>query len=476
MVVGRFIGFARGVILTWLLSAGEYGLFYVAVAVVNVLVPLCGMGLSQGVLRYAPAHEVTGTLRRFVRRATLLTLAVGLAGCGVLVIFARPFGTWLFGTPHASAETDSPIRLVWATAICVYSLVVYHLVADLMKGLRLFRAASLMEVLGTVLFSSVAIVAPLLGFTRADAILLSYGLGNVATVFLVAPPLMRSIRKRAVGAPAAEPDSWIDGKLLRYSLWIAGTAMSWHLLQQYAFWHLAKVSGNELAGAYYAARLFAQLLVGGALTLSSSLSANVTRVWEAFDRREALSRLETGTKVGCLVILASAVPMSLAKHGLVRVYASQYAVAAECFDAVLLGFAWYAVLQFLSIRFHLEERSILSFWTSLAGALASIVFSLAWMGYPGEPATLDPTTMIVRAGWVCAGGAGVSVLVCLWLLRSRGGFRLATVGLILAPASLLAGGVYGSLLLVFLVVLSICGGAVFSTAERSMIVGWCRGR
>ncbi len=484
LIAGRSIGFVRGVLLAWLLSQREFGAFQVAVAVVNLLVPLSSLGLTFGVLRYAPTHEVRGTLYAFSRRAGAMVLVIGAATAVLLIsapatvvdlVFATGSGV---GTATATtANARVPASLVCMAAVCVFSLIVFHFVVDLMKGLRLFRAASLMETLGVVLFSSLALLAPAVGYASADSVVLAYGVGNVATVVLFLPPLLRYVRAQPADVRAESELPRIDSALLRYSVWIAASQVAWHGLQQYVLWHLAIVGGYALAATYFAVRLFAQLILLGGQTLSRAFSANVTRVWEATGPEDALVRLEAGSKIGCLAILSGAVLLSLVKPWILMAFPSGYSAGADCFEPLLLAYAWFAALEFLLIRFHLEKKSVYTFWASLAGALANIGLAIVVMGLPGAAATSDAGSMLVRASWVCAAGSGVSILTCLTVLTmSRKRPSASVLLLIIAFVSLGAGTIAATATLALMAACCMSPAGLFGLAERTIIANWFRGR
>ncbi len=483
LIAGRGIGFVRSVLLAWLLSQREFGVFQVAVAVVNLLVPLCSLGLTFGVLRYAPAHEVRGTLGVFSRRAVEMVLFVAILTAGLLMSAPAAIVDFVFaaGTqvnPSASSAVGhAPEGLVSVAAVCIVSLIVFHLAVDLMKGLRLFRAASLMEVLGVVLFSSLALIAPALGFDSANAVLLAYGLGNVVTCVFFLPRLLTYIKGRPIDRDATAKVPRLDTTLLRYSVWIAASQVAWHGLQQYVLWHLAIVAGYTQAATFFAVRLFAQLVLLGGQTLSRAFSANVTRVWETSGSEDALLRLDAGSKVGFLAILSGAVTLVLLKPWVLAAFPSDYAAGADCFEPLLLAYSWFAAMEFLLIRFHLEQKSVFTFWTSAAGATANVLLALMIMGTPGAPATFDAATMLQYGSWVCTAASAVSMLTCLVALTVSGKRPDITTLLLVASFASLGAGRYAALvMLLLLLACSLTPIGLFSTAERSIISDWRKGR
>lgn len=481
LVIGRGIGLVRGIALTWLLTQREFGVFQVAVAVVNLLVPLTSLGLSQGILRYAPAHEVAGTLAKFSRRAAMSLISIGAASAVVLLLAPKWVTNLLFSVgsvADAVAASGSQTRSLVVTAIiCTFSLLLFHLVVDLMKGLRLFRAAGLMEIVGVVLFSGLAVAAPAVGYDSADVVLLMYGLGNAVTIVFFAAPLIRYIRSQRVDADASSSLPLVDRRLLRYSLWIAASQVAWHAMQQYVLWHLALVGGSALAATFFAVRLFAQLVLLSAQTVSRSLSANVTRVWEATSRQAAVDRLETGSKAGILIVLAGVSAMALFKPLILRAFPEGFAIGRDCFEPLLLAYGWLSVLEFLVIRFYLEEQSVNAFIVSIVGALANVALAVIVLRTPEAGAGLDPAALLMKAGWVCAAAAGITVLACIIALHRRGHRpQFWTVALAAAAASIGAGGVVGLAVFGGLACIALFQWGVFTPAERAIIVSWRSGR
>ncbi len=267
--------------------------------------------------------------------------------------------------------------------------------------------------------------------------------------------------------------------MLKYSVWMAGTALMWHGVLNYALWHVAKVGGNDLAGVFRAMGLLAQPLIWCATGAATVLSAHVLRVWESADRERAITALRAAGKAGMLVIIIIATVLSLSKTLLVRMFRDEYAIGLECLDPMLLGYACFAATILMSIRFHLAERSILSFWTWFVGLTASVVTAILLMGPPTTlGSAAEPSlSLVARAGWVCAAGGGASVLMCFLLLalnkmRPDGGMSM----LIIATMSIGFGG-FITLIIVGVLLAVFRGGlGLFSATERQMCREFFRSR
>ena len=76
----RFLGLLRGIVLAWLLARSEFALLQISLLVINILNPLCSLGMNEAVARYVPHHENRGTLGAFLRRIVPLVLVLGLLG------------------------------------------------------------------------------------------------------------------------------------------------------------------------------------------------------------------------------------------------------------------------------------------------------------------------------------------------------------------------------------------------------------
>ena len=138
--------------MAWLIPQTQFGLFGVALLVVNVLLPLCGAGLYEGVARYTPRHEAGGTLGRFIIRSGLLSMTATLAAAALLWALAGVVGPVLFSaaglaSAHGSASSagGANTALMRAALVCVVALTAYHTLLGFLRGLQMFRALAAAE-------------------------------------------------------------------------------------------------------------------------------------------------------------------------------------------------------------------------------------------------------------------------------------------------------------------------------------------
>src|SRR5262245_49975596 len=68
----RLINFARIIMLTWWMTTQQFGLFNILLLVINVLTPVCSLGLNEAVTLFVPRFEARGCLIDCVRRSLFL--------------------------------------------------------------------------------------------------------------------------------------------------------------------------------------------------------------------------------------------------------------------------------------------------------------------------------------------------------------------------------------------------------------------
>ncbi|MGB9626556.1 MAG: hypothetical protein ACPMAQ_17010, partial [Phycisphaerae bacterium] len=177
MAVFRFVGLVRNVVLAWFIDKGQFGLLLLALLIVNVLAPITSLSLHEAVTRYVPMFERRGALRWYLRRVVPMLLVIASTTTALLALTAHPVGNWLFRsleTSPMSAATDRGVlaggeiaALTRWVAATLLALACYNFVMGALRGLRMFRALSLMELTQTVLFTGGAIAVAWFGSASA---------------------------------------------------------------------------------------------------------------------------------------------------------------------------------------------------------------------------------------------------------------------------------------------------------------------
>ena len=470
--LSRVIGLGRSVALAWFISQAQFGLFGVALLIVNILMPFCGAGLYEGVARYAPFHETAGSVRRFAARTAMLLLMVAGGSATALWLLSERVGPLLFsasrtlstGAAEIGAETAAPLMRV--CVVCVVALAAYQTLLGLLKGLRMFRAVGVAEVSTAAGFTVIALVAASSGYATARALIIAYAATCAIGVMIFSGSLFR--RLATLDAVAAGAGHTTQSTLVSYSLWAAGTAVLWHALSYYPMWYLLKVSTSETVGSFHAMRLITQLVQIAAAMVAAVLAAGVTRLWERNERETAALRLRALSKASVLALLAGATALSAAKPLVMRLFPVAFAGGRVAYDPLILFFLLVGVIGIIAIRLQLIEkpRRICLAW--LAGVAANVVASFLLFSPAAGAGLPSPTAVLRAAAWANVAGAKVALLVVLASVR-RQDLRVDKGTLISIAACIAAGFGWAISLPVLVVVLIIAMTTdfFFSLDERS---------
>ncbi len=448
----RLMGFVRFVLLTWVMSPAEVGLLQIGFVAINVISPLSCAGLYESVSRYVPLYETRGELPGFLRRIVPFVLLLSAVVSMLLLAGAEPLGRAVFavfGGPAMPDASGAHTRLAAVTCLAGFALTGFLLAGAVLKGLRMFRAVSLMELVHNTTFTLAAVGVALAGGDTAGAVLTCFAILLVAVTLAFAPPLAAAVRK-ACPRPEAPPtcDSRsLYGRMLRFGVWAALAAVMWQLLQQYPLWYLQKVHGPGLTGVFGAVRNLTQGVLLVAMTVVAVLQTQVARTWEARGRAEADAQFRTVYKATAILLLLGCALGTAAAPLLIRVFPAEYARGAEVMALSLLSFLLTSHLGFLGIHFQLIERTGLLFAPS-----AVSVAGCAAAGWWLIQAELDAGQAMRAAAWTAVLGGGAGLTLCLLLLRlqhrpfDRGSLivLMASLALLLPPWAMLpAAGAVG---------------------------------
>ncbi len=441
--LSRMIGLVRNVALAWLIPQAQFGLFGLAVLTINILLPLCSAGLYEGITRYAPLHEAAGTLRRFTVRAAVLLAAVVVPTGISLWVFARPCGALLFSAAQTITATgaipvdrDTSLVLLRATACCVVALAVFQALSGFFKGLHMFRAYGLTDVVGSLLFTILAVGGAWIGFTNASSMILAYALACGAGVLLFAPGWLTHVFRRkdaaaaalhvgeithkgTAGAPIQPSTVQPAGRLISYSLWAAGTAVSWHVMAYFPVWYLLKRTDADTVGAFHAVRTITQVMQLGAVLLTAVVAANVTRMWEHDGRNAAIPRLTLLTKGSLLLFLVGAVLLLVARPVVLRLFPASFAQGASAYHPLVLSFLLVGVTGLVAVRLNLLEKPRLVCLAWCVGTVVNFVVSYVLIRPPGESTLWPGMGPLPAAAWASVSAVTAAMIVCLVAVRRQ---------------------------------------------------------
>lgn len=478
----RGIGLMRGIVLAWLLPPAEFGLFGVALLIVNVLLPLTTAGVYEGVTRYAPQHEIAGTLRAFCLRAAAVAGALVLGSTVLLFVLSGILGPQLFAAAQAissgaSAPSDTG-AVMRSVAVCLVTLGPYHVVLNMLRGLRLFRAAAAMELLTGIVFTLVALTAAAVGYNTTRALMYIYAGANVLSILAFLPGVAERVageRVRSTAPPA------ITRTLLRYSSWLALTAFVWHLLSYYPTWHLLSVTDRETVGAFQAVRTITQLVQILGVMLAGVVAAHAAHLYEQ-QGRAAAPRVDGMTHGTLLVLLWTATVLSVGQNLLMRLFPASYAGGSAAFDPLMLFYLLAAAVGLLAVRMNLIERPRLVCWSWLVGAAAAVIAGVSLLGSPwGGPSAAAPDSAqvtlerLTAAAWIGVAGAAAALVTALALLyRARFAPPAATLLLIALAAAVGFGPLWAAGVGLIVAVLATCTNVWLAAEDRARLFALLR--
>ena len=424
----RGLGLLRNLVLAWLLSEAEYGLLGLALLLANLLLPVVSAGLYEGAQRYAPQHETAGSLAAFARRLLVTLGAISVTVALALIGLAPWLGSLLFQTAGAGSAqavevpASATVALTRTVAVCVLTLAVFHTLIGWLRGLRLFRAVSAIEVGAAVVFTAGAIVCPLAGADSAAAVVWIYTASNLAAVAFAWPGVRQVLTHQPAAVPTGDvealPPQAARGRWLAFSLWAAITALLWHGLAYVPAVFLVRAAGAQTVGWFHGIRTIGQLLQVAGVTLAALVTAHVTPTWERGERTRARQQLDAFTLAALLVLLGAATVLGVAKPLLLRLLPAAFTAAGGAYEPALLSFALIGVAAISAIRLNLLERPRLVSlaWLVAVGVAAGTAH--AWVQEPGPAA--DAGKLVEAAAWASVAGTAAACVVLAVLVAACG--------------------------------------------------------
>ena len=450
-VVVRLVNFARVLLLTWWMLPQQFGLLNMILLAINVLIPLCSLGLNEAVTRYVPQEETRGSVRAFAFRSFVLLLVVTGASALLMCVFSSELSGFFYAQISADARIRTELgpaadRLARVSAGVTGLVIIYFFLLAVFKGLRMFKAVALMEIVHALMFLAACTGAGLLDRRSAIHITTLYGLSLAVPIGFFGLAFANSLgRWRTQGRPT-EQGAWI-GKLLRFSVWTTLAGVTWQVLVYYPSWYLNKLHGHAAVAVFTAPRQIGQFILIGAVAVATVAMTTVTKTWERKGREAAKWQLSMAFRGTGLALLVLCAVMSLTRNWIMLMFRPDYMPGADILPLHLLFFLIAAYLSFLAIHFHLIERTRHLFWPWAVGVGTNVLFAY-WLAGPGGDVVRGSTAWnwaaSASSGWFITGFSSPQGLDCAsWC----GVFSIATalllcVGLIRAECTRLDRGTY----------------------------------
>ena len=491
----RLINFGRILLLTWFMTKQQFGLLSMILLVLNVLTPLCSLGLNEAVTRYVPQYETRDALWGFVVRSFGLLLALTGASVLLICLFSKPLGDFFYAqatdaVTRALFGKDAP-ELAQLSAVVIGLLIVYFYLLAVMKGLRMFTAISVMEMVHGILFLGLSVMAIAMSHLSAFTLTALYGISLFIPAVYFGFGLARSVAGWRVQRDGPHDDRWAQ-RLLKFSVWTTLAGITWQVLVYYPQWYLNKMHGHEAVAVFSAVRQIGNFVLIGAVAVVTVVMTTVTKTWESRGQAAAQRQLSLAFRGTGLALLLLCVVLALFKDVIILMFRNEYSPGAAILPLHLLFFVIGAFLAFLPIHFHLIEKARHLFWPWAVGFASNVLFAF-WLSGPGLKAVkqfglwkwLSPyTSQIFTTGfsspqgldsatWCGVFAIATALALCLVLIHAectrldRGTYIIIFSALLLTlkPTLLIA----GSLVLIFITFRT---QLVFTSAERLRITGY----
>jgi len=145
-VVGRGIGFIRGMAFCHFMSDMDVGRWSMAFGFITLITPVMLLGIPGVLPKFTEHYRLKGQLQPFVRRIGIGTILCTGVFVAAMVTFPEWFGWIIFLQPESSS-------LVYGMAAAVVGMIVYNFASDLNASLRQVKIVSWMQFIHGVGFT-----------------------------------------------------------------------------------------------------------------------------------------------------------------------------------------------------------------------------------------------------------------------------------------------------------------------------------
>ena len=467
-IVFRAIGFARMILLTWLLEQSQFGLFSVALAFTNIAASMVLLGAPSALERYIPLYQNTHRLRAFLRRILPICFVIVILGVVLLALNIDFISSIVFSlTSIGSDDPQVAVQFSQLTAACIaaiFAAACFHTIISCLKGLRFFRAVVALE-LSHALFFTASAVALLLGYLRQPIVVLSaQALSMALTAALVGMLLLLNLRSSTDQNQPISSSRYLS-RFSAFAAWGLPGTITWRLLMAFPLWFLNRTHGPGTTGIYWAYFTLVNIIFFISGPFWSVMNIHAVRRWVQDKREFARDTAERGFRAFSLLLLLMCLALTLGAPLLSRLFPAGFAAGAQqvrflCLPAILA-----ANFGLVHLFAHLIERPGLRVLALTCGAVVLLVAGCF----------LIPAYGIAGAALCGALGLSIATGLGLLMLASRRCYVSIPTWIVLAcPALLLIPNYYflvGSFVL--LIILVILSPLFFSTQDKRYAIDSC---
>ena len=340
---------------TGVLSPANYGTADLIMQTANLLIPLVSLGITNGVFRFA--------LDRVAQRKSVFSIGFYtiLLGSGVLLL-AAPLLSRSSGL-HEYTE----LICLYTLASCLHSLCAQYIRAEGKTGLFALQG---------IINTALVIGCNLLFLLVLRMGITGYVLSVVAADGLCALYLI--LRERLWKLLLPKPDKGLWRSMLRYSLPLIPATIFWWITNVSDRYMITAFLGTDANGLYAVACKIPTIL--------TLLSTIFLEAWQFSAIEEATGDRQTHIRFYGQVwsffltamVLAGSVLIALSRLEIALLAAPRFREAWKYMPALSIAMIFSAFASFMGSVYVVTEKSQLSLWTALWGALANIVLNF-WL-------------------------------------------------------------------------------------------------
>lgn len=149
-ILGRGIGFVRGMAFCRLMDDTDVGRWSMAFGFLTLITPVMLLGIPGVLPKFTEHFRIKGQLQLFVRR-----VAIGTMGCTIVFVMAMLIVPSWFG--YAIFLQTQSNGLIYSVAAAVVGMIFYNFVSDLNGSLRQVRVVSVMQFIHGVGFTILSV-------------------------------------------------------------------------------------------------------------------------------------------------------------------------------------------------------------------------------------------------------------------------------------------------------------------------------
>ena len=425
-VVGRGIGFVRGMAFCRLMTDTDVGRWSMAFGFITLITPVMLLGIPGVLPKFTEYFRVRGQLKSFIRR-----IAFGTAACTTIFVIAMIVAPSYFSYIVFLQAESGP--LMHSMAAAVVAVICYNFISDLNGSLRQVRVVSVMQFIHGVAFTILS-VSWLFAGGGFVGILWMF---SIACLVATLPGLW-SLSQRwaeAIAIPQAKQDGvhadtlGTDSRLWRmvrrlapyaFALWMANLIGNlFELSDRYMILHLMPLPagtaesaiasvreaiGQAAVGQYHSGRIIPTMLLSVGFMIAGILVPYLSTDWEARKFDAVRSRVNDMLLALCLLFtLGSGVAILLGPFMFETLLQGRYSDGMQLMPMALCFCTWNALVGIGQCYLLTAEKGRAIATAMAAGLATNLVLNsilLPRLGLTGAViATLLSHSVVMLGHW-----------------------------------------------------------------------------